>query len=84
MSNFIVTTTRKADNENFAQSIAQKLGGQFVRREAFSLDALKKIHGAENILLVKKNSLSIVKFGVLFLWRRHDKFYRDDNAQSGQ
>lgn len=60
MTNFIVTTTRKAVDENFAQSIAQKLGGQFVKREDFSLDALRKIHGAENILLVKKNSLSVV------------------------
>ena len=60
MTNFIVTTTRKADNETFAQEIAEKLGGQFVKREDFSLGALKKIHGVENILLVKKNSLSVV------------------------
>ena len=60
MENFIVTTTRKVFNENFAQAVAQKLGGQFVRREDFSLDALGKIHGAENILLVKKDSLSVV------------------------
>ena len=67
MTDFIVTTTRKADNENFAQAIAQKLGGQFVRREDFSLDALKKIHGAENILLVKKFSRRRKNFDVLFL-----------------
>ena len=62
MKNFIVTTTRKPDaaTENFAEKISLKLGRQFVRREDFSFDALKKIHGAENILLVKKNSLSVV------------------------
>lgn len=62
MKNFIVTTTRKPDaaTENFAEKISLKLGGQFVRREDFSFDALKKIHGAENILLVKKNSLGVV------------------------
>ena len=62
MKNFIVTTTRKPDaaTENFAEKISLKLGEQFVRREDFSFDALKKIYGAENILLVKKNSLGVV------------------------
>lgn len=62
MANFIVTTTRKPDaaTEDLAQKISEKLGGQFIRRENFSFDALKKSHGAENILLVKKNSLSVV------------------------
>ena len=62
MESFIVTTIRKPNSavEILAEEISEKLGGQFVRRESFSLDALKKIHGAENILLVKKNSLSIV------------------------
>ncbi|MBQ6005565.1 MAG: class I SAM-dependent methyltransferase [Selenomonadaceae bacterium] len=62
MKNFIVTTIRKPDSvtENFAEEISFKLGGKFVGREDFSFDALKKIHGVENILLVKKNSLSIM------------------------
>lgn len=62
MKNFIVTTTRKADfvQEIFAVEISLKLGGELVKREDFSFDTLKRIHDAENILLVKKNSLSIV------------------------
>lgn len=62
MENFIVTTTRKPDDtaEIFAAELATKLGGQFVQREDFSFDALKEIHGVENILLVKKNSLSVI------------------------
>ena len=59
---FIVTTTRKPDDaqESLAAQISDKLGSKFVRREDFSFDALKKIHGAENILLVKKTSLSVM------------------------
>ena len=62
MKNFIVTTTRKADfvQETLAAEISLKLGGELVKREDFSFDTLKRIHDAENILLVKKNSLSIV------------------------
>lgn len=60
MENFIVTTTRNSANEDFAKEIAQRLGGQFVSREDFSFDKLRKIYGAANILLVKKNSLSVV------------------------
>lgn len=62
MNNFIVTTIRKPNQaqETFAEEISLNLGGQFVRREDFSFDTLKRLHGAENILLVKKNSLSII------------------------
>ncbi len=62
MENFIVTTTRKQDStqETFAEELSLKLGGKFIKREDFSLDTLKKTYDAENILLVKKNSLSIV------------------------
>ena len=62
MENFIVTTTRKPDaaTEIFAAELSRRMGGEFVTREDFSFDALKKIHGVENILLVKKNSLSVV------------------------
>ncbi len=62
MGNFIVTTIRKpnAATEIFANKISARLGVKFVEREDFAFDTLKKVHGAENILLVKKNSLSIV------------------------
>ncbi len=61
MSNFIVTTARKFtdDAENLAVETAKKLNLKFVRRENFSLDALKKIHDAENILIAKNNSLVV-------------------------
>ena len=62
MNSFIVTTIRKPTEavETLAKEISLKLGGNFVAREDFSFDALKTIHGVENILLVKKNSLSVV------------------------
>lgn len=62
MNNFIVTTIRKPTEaiETFAKEISLKLGGNFVVREDFSFETLKTIHGVENILLVKKNSLSVV------------------------
>ena len=62
MRNFIVTTTRKPNDalETFAEELSLRLGGEFVRREDNSFDALRERHGAENILLVKKDSLSVV------------------------
>ena len=69
MNDFIITTIRKPNigTETFAGELSRKLGGQFVRREDFSFDALKKIYGVENILLVKKNSISVItKEGELF------------------
>ncbi|MBR1646016.1 MAG: class I SAM-dependent methyltransferase [Selenomonadaceae bacterium] len=62
MENFIVTTVRNPNSElvRLAEEISLKLGGKFVVRENLSFDVLKKIHGVENILLVKKNSLSVV------------------------
>ena len=62
MSNFIVTTVRKPtpDVEKLAEEISLELGGKFVAREDFSFDKLRTLHGAENILLVKKDSLSVV------------------------
>ncbi|MBR0060924.1 MAG: protein-L-IsoD(D-D) O-methyltransferase, partial [Selenomonadaceae bacterium] len=62
MNNFIVTTIRKPTEavEMLAKEIALKLGGQFVKREDLSFDALTPIHGVENVLLVKKNSLSVI------------------------
>ena len=84
MTSFIVTTTRKADNENFAREIAQRLGGQFVKREAFSLDALKKIHGAENILLVKKNSLSVATAEGELFFHPNTAHLRIKNLRGGE
>ena len=84
MVNFIVTTPRKVSNENFAVEIAQRLGGQFVRRESFSLDALKKIHGVENILLVKKNSLSVVTAEGELFFHPNTAHLRIKNLRGGE
>jgi len=86
MQNFIVTTTRKPDAaaENLAVEISKKLGGQFIRRENFSLDALKKTHGAENILLVKKNSLSIVTAEGELFFHPNTAHLRIKNLRGGQ
>ena len=61
MENYIVTTARKFtdDAEILAVETAKKLNLKFVPREDFSLDALKKIYNAENILIAKKNSLNL-------------------------
>lgn len=58
----IVTTGRKfnSDSEILAKTTAEKLNLKFVERENFSTDALKKIYGAENILVAKKNSLRLL------------------------
>ena len=86
MGNFIVTTTRKtnAATENLAAEISKKLGGQFVRREDFSLDKLKMIHGAENILLVKKNSLSIVTAEGELFFHPNTAHLRIKNLRGGE
>ena len=57
MANSIVTTARKPkiEVENLAAKFAEKLNLKFVPRKDFSLETLKKIHGAENILLIKNN-----------------------------
>lgn len=58
----IVTTGRKAktDAEILAEEVAKKLDVKFVRREDFSFDELRKIHGVKNILIAKKNSLNLM------------------------
>ena len=83
---FIVTTTRKPDaaQENFAAQISDKLGSKFVRREDFSFDALKKIHGAENILLVKKNSLSVVTAEGELFFHPNTAHLRIKNLRGGE
>lgn len=86
MNNFIVTTTRKPDfaTENFAAELSLKFGRKFVRREDFSFDTLKKIHGAENILLVKKNSLSIVTSEGELFFHPNTAHLRIKNLRGGE
>ncbi|MBR0260828.1 MAG: class I SAM-dependent methyltransferase [Selenomonadaceae bacterium] len=86
MENFIVTTTRKPDSaqEIFAEEISQKLGGKFIQREDFSFDLLKKNHDAENILLVKKNSLSIVTAEGELFFHPNTAHLRIKNLRGGE
>ena len=86
MENFIVTTIRKPDSatENFAEKISLKLGGQFVRRENFSFDALKNFYRAENILLVKKNSLSVVTAEGELFFHPNTAHLRIKNLRGGE
>ena len=84
--NFIVTTARRPDvaNENFARELAVELGGQFVAREDFSFDVLRKIHGVENILLVKKNSLAVVTAAGEFFFHPNTAHLRIKNLRGGE
>lgn len=86
MNNFIVTTIRKPNQaqETFAEEISLKLGGQFVRRENFSFDTLKKLHGAESILLVKKNSLSIIASDGELFFHPNTAHLRIKNLRGGE
>ena len=84
--NFIVTTIRKPDaaTEILAEEISKKLGGRLVRREDLSFDALKKIHGAENILLVKKNSLSAITAEGELFFHPNTAHLRIKNLRGGE
>ena len=86
MENFIVTTIRKPDaaTEIFAAEIAKKLGGRFVPRESFSFDTLKKVHGAENILLAKKNALSVVTADGELFFHPNTAHLRIKNLRGGE
>lgn len=86
MNNFIVTTIRKSDliTENFAEEISLKLGGQFVKREASSFEGLRKIYGAENILLVKKNSLSVITVEGELFFHPNTAHLRIKNLRGGE
>ncbi len=86
MANFIVTTIRKPDiaTETFADELSLKLGGKFVKREDFSFDRLKKIHGVENILLVKKNSLSVVTSDGELFFHPNTAHLRIKNLRGGE
>ena len=85
MDNFIITTTRKPNSalEKLAEDLSHKLGCKSVKREDFSFDMLKKLHGAENILLVKKNSLSIVTNEGEFFFHPNTAHLRIKNLRSG-
>lgn len=86
MASFIVTTIRKPDTatETFAEELALRLGGQFVRREGFSFDKLKELHGAENILLVKKNSLSVITAESELFFHPNTAHLRIKNLRGGE
>ena len=86
MENFIVTTIRKPNSsvEMLAEEISKKLGGKFVRREDFSFNTLKKIHGAENILLVKKNSLSVITSDGELFFHPNTAHLRIKNLRGGE
>ena len=85
MNNFIVTTTRKPDldMENLAVEISARLGGKFIEREDNSFDKLRKIHGVENILLVKKNSLSVVTAAGELFFHPNTAHLRIKNLRGG-
>lgn len=86
MEKFIVTTARKpnAAAENLAESTAVKLGLKYIPREDFSLDALKKIHGAENILLVRNKLLSIVTADGEIFFHPNTAHLRIKNLREGK
>ena len=86
MGNFIVTTIRKPDSatEILAEEISLKLGGQLIERKDLSFDTLKKIHGAENILLVKKNSLSVITAEGELFFHPNTAHLRIKNLRGGE
>lgn len=86
MTDFIVTTARKPDNatETFAAELSLRLGGQFVKREDFSFDTLRKVHDMENILLVKKDSLSIVTTEGELFFHPNTAHLRIKNLRGGE
>ena len=85
MENFIVTTGRKpnSDIERLAEEISSKLNAKFVVRKDFSFDALKNAHGVENILLVKKNSLSVINSAGEFFFHPNTAHLRIKNLREG-
>lgn len=85
MQKFIVTTARKPklSTEKLAAATAEKLGLKFVLREDFSIDALRKIHGAENILLVKNNLLTILTANGELFFHPNTAHLRIKNLRQG-
>lgn len=86
MKNIIVTTARNFsdDMKILAEDTARKLNLKFVERKDFSIDALKKIYGAENILTAKKNSLNLLtEEGELF-FHPNTAHLRIKNLRNGE
>lgn len=86
MENFIVTTIRKANQatENLAKKLSLKLGGRFISREDFSFDTLKRIYNVENILLVKKNSFSVITMEGELFFHPNTAHLRIKNLRGGE
>ena len=85
IKNFIVTTTRKPNfaQETLAKEISLKFGAKFVQREDFSFDTLKKVHCVENIMLIKKNFLSIVTSDGELFFHPNTAHLRIKNLRNG-
>lgn len=85
MESFIVTTTRKPDIETeiLASEVSVRLGAEFVRREDFSFDALRKAHDAKIILLAKKNALSVITEAGEFFFHPNTAHLRIKNLRDG-
>ena len=86
MEDFIVTTIRKPDAaiEARAEEISKRLGGRLVQREDLSFETLRKIHGAENILLAKKNSLSVITAEGELFFHPNTAHLRIKNLRGGE
>ncbi len=86
MENTIVTTTRKPGKsaEILAKTTAEKLGLKFVRRESFSVENLRKIFNAENILTVKNNSLVLETLNGEFFFHPGIAHLRIKNLRNGE
>ena len=86
MENSIITTARKSDsaNENLAKNFSEKLGLKFVRREDFSLNALKKKYDVENILVVKNNSLTLMTSDGELFFHPNTAHLRIKNLREGK
>lgn len=81
----ILTTVRKPSDESkfLAEQTANKLGLKFVERKSLSTDALKKIFGARNILIVKKNLLTLLTESGEFFFHPNTAHLRIKNLRNG-
>lgn len=86
MNDFIVTTTRKPDfaTKAFAEEISLELGRKFVSREDNSFDAMRKTYNVENILVIKKNSLTVVTSEGEFFFHPNTAHLRIKNLRCGE
>ena len=86
MNDIIVTTARKFsdDMKILAENTARKLDLKFVERKDFSTDSLKKIFGAENILIAKKNSLNLLTGDGEIFFHPNTAHLRIKNLRNGE